>query len=146
MRLLAPHRVVIADGHHRYRTSLAYRESMRAAGPGPWDQLLMFLVDADLHGPSILPIHRLLLSLPPQAVLDAVAGDFEVRPAGRRPSWKPRWVPCPLTGPVSAWSDRDGAGCWSPPTRPPWRRRPASTGSRSTSRCCTARCWPSGWA
>jgi len=80
--LLAPHRVVIADGHHRYRTSLAYRESMRAAGPGPWDQLLMFLVDADLHGPSILPIHRLLLSLPPQAVLDAVAGDFEVRPAG----------------------------------------------------------------
>ena len=80
--LLAPHRVVIADGHHRYRTSLAYRESMRAAGPGPWDQLLMFLVDADLHGPSILPIHRLLLSLPPQAVLDAVAGDFKVRPAG----------------------------------------------------------------
>jgi uncharacterized protein (DUF1015 family) len=81
--LLAPHRVVIADGHHRYRTSLAYRESMRAAGPGPWDQLLMFLVDADLHGPSILPIHRLLLQLPPQAVLDALAGDFEARPAGR---------------------------------------------------------------
>jgi uncharacterized protein (DUF1015 family) len=81
--LLAERRVVIADGHHRYRTSLAYRESMRAAGPGPWDQLLMFLVDADLHGPSILPIHRLLLRVPPQAVLDAVAGDFEVRPAGR---------------------------------------------------------------
>jgi uncharacterized protein (DUF1015 family) len=79
--LLASHRVVIADGHHRYRTSLAYREAMRAAGPGPWDQLLMFLVDADLHGPSILPIHRLLLELPARAVLDALAEDFEARPA-----------------------------------------------------------------
>src|SRR5215218_5444365 len=50
-------RVLIADGHHRYRTSLAYRDAMRAAGggrPGPWDELLMFLVDADLHGPAVL--------------------------------------------------------------------------------------------
>jgi uncharacterized protein (DUF1015 family) len=81
--LLAGHRVLIADGHHRYRTSLAYRDAMRAAaGAGPWDQLLMFLVDADLHGPSIQPIHRLLVDLPARAVLEALAGDFEARPAG----------------------------------------------------------------
>ena len=80
--LLADRRVLIADGHHRYRTSLAYRDAMRAAGPGPWDQVLMFLVDADLHGPSIQPIHRLLVGLTADAMLDAVAEDFEARPAG----------------------------------------------------------------
>jgi uncharacterized protein (DUF1015 family) len=80
---LAGYRVLIADGHHRYRTSLAYREAMRAtAGPGPWDQVLMFLVDADLHGPSIEPIHRLLVDLPARAVLEALTEDFEARPAG----------------------------------------------------------------
>ncbi|HEX6678179.1 MAG TPA: DUF1015 domain-containing protein [Actinomycetes bacterium] len=80
--LLADRRVLIADGHHRYRTSLAYRDAMRAAGPGPWDEVLMFLVDADLHGPSIQPIHRLLVGLTAHAMLDAVAEDFEARPAG----------------------------------------------------------------
>jgi uncharacterized protein (DUF1015 family) len=80
--LLADQRVLIADGHHRYRTSLAYRDAMRAAaGPGPWDQVLMFLVDADLHGPSIQPIHRLLVEVPARTVLDALAQDFEARPA-----------------------------------------------------------------
>jgi uncharacterized protein (DUF1015 family) len=42
---MAGQRVLIADGHHRYRTSLAYRDAMRAASggqPGPWDELLMF--------------------------------------------------------------------------------------------------------
>ncbi len=80
--LLAGQRVLIADGHHRYRTSLAYRDAMRAAGPGPWDQVLMFLVDADLHGPSIQPIHRLLVGLPAHTVLDAITEDFEARPVG----------------------------------------------------------------
>jgi uncharacterized protein (DUF1015 family) len=80
--LLAGQRVLIADGHHRYRTSLSYRDAMRAAGSGPWDQVLMFLVDADLHGPSIQPIHRLLVGLPARVVLDAITEDFEARPAG----------------------------------------------------------------
>ncbi|MGH2717138.1 MAG: DUF1015 family protein, partial [Actinomycetota bacterium] len=33
--------LVIADGHHRYSASLAFRDEMRAAkGPGPWDATL----------------------------------------------------------------------------------------------------------
>jgi uncharacterized protein (DUF1015 family) len=83
-RLLADRRVLIADGHHRYRTSLAYRDAMRAAHPGrrgPWDELLMFLVDADLHGPAVLAIHRLLADLDGDAVLAGLDGDFEARPA-----------------------------------------------------------------
>jgi len=82
--LLADRQVLIADGHHRYRTSLAYRDAMRATRPGegPWDELLMLLVDADLHGPAVLPIHRLLAGLDGDAVLAGLEGDFEARPAG----------------------------------------------------------------
>jgi uncharacterized protein (DUF1015 family) len=83
-RLLADRRVLIADGHHRYRTSLAYRDAMRAARPGvagPWDELLMLLVDADLHGPAVLAIHRLLAGLDGEAVLAGLEADFHARPA-----------------------------------------------------------------
>ena len=82
---MAAQRVLIADGHHRYRTSLAYRDAMRAAGgdrPGPWDELLMFLVDADLHGPAVLAIHRLLADVDGPSVLAGLEGDFAVRQAG----------------------------------------------------------------
>jgi len=82
---MAAQRVLIADGHHRYRTSLAYRDAMRAAAggrPGPWDELLMFLVDADLHGPAVLAIHRLLTDVSGAAVLAGLEGDFAATPAG----------------------------------------------------------------
>jgi uncharacterized protein (DUF1015 family) len=82
---MASQRVLIADGHHRYRTSLAYRDAMRAAHdgrPGPWDELLMYLVDADLHGPAVLAIHRLLADVDGDAVLAGLEGDFAVRRAG----------------------------------------------------------------
>jgi uncharacterized protein (DUF1015 family) len=84
-RRMASQRVLIADGHHRYRTSLAYRDAMRAANggrPGPWDELLMFLVDADLHGPAVLAIHRLLADVDGATVLAGLEGDFDARPAG----------------------------------------------------------------
>ena len=54
--------LLIADGHHRYSVALAYRERMRAgSGPGPWDQMMMFVVDAALEDPPVLPIHRVAL-------------------------------------------------------------------------------------
>ncbi|HEU4897852.1 MAG TPA: DUF1015 domain-containing protein, partial [Actinomycetota bacterium] len=80
---MAGQRVLIADGHHRYRTSLAYRDAVRAANggrPGPWDELLMFLVDADLHGPAVLAIHRLLADVDGAGVLAGLEGDFDARP------------------------------------------------------------------
>ena len=79
---MAGQRVLIADGHHRYRTSLAYRDAMGSAngGPGPWDELLMFLVDADLHGPAVLAIHRLLADVDGAGVLAGLEGDFDARP------------------------------------------------------------------
>lgn len=57
--------LLIADGHHRYTVALRYREEMRAAqGPGPWDQIMMLLVDASTQDPPVLPIHRVVLSGP----------------------------------------------------------------------------------
>ena len=57
----AGRQVLVADGHHRYQTALAYREEMRADhGPGPWDSVMMLLVDAVTEEPPVLPIHRVL--------------------------------------------------------------------------------------
>jgi uncharacterized protein (DUF1015 family) len=54
--------LMIADGHHRYTVALAFREEMRAAaGPGPWDGIMMFVVDASAEDPPVLPIHRAIL-------------------------------------------------------------------------------------
>lgn len=60
---LADERLMIADGHHRYATALRYRDEMRTeAGPGPWDQVMMLLIDSTLEEPPVLPFHRLVVS------------------------------------------------------------------------------------
>jgi uncharacterized protein (DUF1015 family) len=52
--------LLIADGHHRYTTALAYREEMNAEhGPGPWDRMMMLVVDPS-EDPPVLPIHRVV--------------------------------------------------------------------------------------
>ena len=72
--------LLIADGHHRYQTALAHREELRAArGPGPWDAVLMLVVDAATEDPPVLPIHRLLRVDPvPELVGERVRGLEEV--------------------------------------------------------------------
>ncbi|HEU4355592.1 MAG TPA: DUF1015 domain-containing protein [Actinomycetota bacterium] len=58
---LSAETLMIADGHHRYATSLRYRDEMRAAhGPGPWDRVMMLLVDSAIEDPPVLPYHRVL--------------------------------------------------------------------------------------
>lgn len=67
-RPLAGGSLMIADGHHRYTVALAFQEEMRAlSGPGPWDGMMVFLVDASAEDPPVLPIHRAVLGhgLPP---------------------------------------------------------------------------------
>jgi uncharacterized protein (DUF1015 family) len=55
--------LMIADGHHRYATALRYRDERRAEhGAGPWDSTMMFLVDAALEDPPVLPYHRIQLA------------------------------------------------------------------------------------
>jgi uncharacterized protein (DUF1015 family) len=51
------HQLVIADGHHRYETALAYRRE-RDRGPGPQDAVMCLCVDADCEEIEVLPYHR----------------------------------------------------------------------------------------
>jgi uncharacterized protein (DUF1015 family) len=80
-------KLIIADGHHRYETALAYRNERRAADsavddkdrrtgaeagsglPAPYDSVMMTFVDMDRSdkdrmGLVILPTHRLVFGLP----------------------------------------------------------------------------------
>jgi uncharacterized protein (DUF1015 family) len=53
--------VFIADGHHRYETSMAYREFMentRTNMEEPFDYVSMYFSNADDPGMTILPTHR----------------------------------------------------------------------------------------
>lgn len=57
--------LVIADGHHRYETALAYRDECRAAGAAdgddaPHEWILVGLANAFAPGSLLLPIHRLV--------------------------------------------------------------------------------------
>jgi uncharacterized protein (DUF1015 family) len=57
---LAPESLMIADGHHRYSMALRYRDEMRAEhGSGPWDRVMMFIADAAVQEPPVLPFHRI---------------------------------------------------------------------------------------
>jgi uncharacterized protein (DUF1015 family) len=69
-RFLAPRPLVIADGHHRYETALAYQAERRAAGAAGRagrdgaDQIFVYLANAYAAGSLLLPIHRLLVRAP----------------------------------------------------------------------------------
>jgi uncharacterized protein (DUF1015 family) len=63
-RRLADAWVLIADGHHRYESALAYRESRRAEGRDDAGCLLVYLCSLEDAGLRIFPIHRLVHSLP----------------------------------------------------------------------------------
>jgi uncharacterized protein (DUF1015 family) len=57
----ADHPLLIADGHHRYQTALTFQREMRESrGPGPWDAVMMLVVDGASEDPPVLPIHRVL--------------------------------------------------------------------------------------
>lgn len=67
-RLMREHTIFIADGHHRYQTMLSFRDEMRRRHPGagrdaPWEFILMFLVNSEHQGLTILPTHRVLHDL-----------------------------------------------------------------------------------
>ncbi len=63
--------VFIADGHHRYEISLAYRNERRAADPTAngtqqaFDFVLTYLASTRDEGLAVLPTHRLLRAVPP---------------------------------------------------------------------------------
>jgi uncharacterized protein (DUF1015 family) len=68
-REMADKKLVIADGHHRYETALAYRDERRAkAGrvdpDAPYEKVMMTLFNTAGKGLTILPTHRVVANVP----------------------------------------------------------------------------------
>jgi uncharacterized protein (DUF1015 family) len=99
-RAMQDKKLVIADGHHRYETALAYRNERReeariaASGPGreksgiaalaheaPYERAMMTFFNMDSPGLVILPTHRVvhgLASFNADTFLRGAAGYFEM--------------------------------------------------------------------
>jgi uncharacterized protein (DUF1015 family) len=79
-RLMADKKLLIADGHHRYETALAFRNENPGL-PGA-DRVMMTFVNMHSAGLKILATHRLVNGVGgegfPDGFLRAAAADFEV--------------------------------------------------------------------
>src|SRR5690606_31090869 len=66
-REIGDKQLVIADGHHRYETALAFRDEMRqergTADAGAYEWLMTTLVNMDGPGMTVLPTHRVVSHL-----------------------------------------------------------------------------------
>ena len=78
--LMADKKLLIADGHHRYETALAFRNENPNL-PGA-DRVMMTFVNMHSPGLQILATHRLVNGIPtegfPDGFLDSASSDFEV--------------------------------------------------------------------
>lgn len=92
-RIMEDKGVFIADGHHRYETSLNYREEMRKQGKkcgelNTYENTMVTLINMEDKGLTILPTHRLIHSLDynPKNLLPQLSEYFEItqHPASER--------------------------------------------------------------
>lgn len=64
---MADKKLIIADGHHRYETSLNYRNEMRQKPAhrdgAPYECVMMTFVNMDSSGMVVLPTHRVVFGL-----------------------------------------------------------------------------------
>ena len=80
---MADKKLIIADGHHRYETALAYRNEQDGPPNSPSQFVMMTLVNMDSKGLVILPTHRVVHSLENfdrAKLLDGARKFFEVVP------------------------------------------------------------------
>lgn len=79
----------IADGHHRFQTSVTFYQEclaagMKPVGPESFDKRMVALFNMDAEGLRILPTHRGVARLPGldlEAILRRLERDFEVKPS-----------------------------------------------------------------
>lgn len=78
--LMADKKLLIADGHHRYETAIAFRNE--SPGLKGADRMMMSFVNMHSAGLKILATHRLVDGLPaeglPETFLQAASGDFQI--------------------------------------------------------------------
>ena len=103
-RTMSRLKIYIADGHHRYQTMLTIRDEMRRrypeAGPdAPWEFIMMFLVNTEHEGLTILPTHRMLHNITVESIYSlgqAILEHFHVKKYsfrdGEESEMRRRWL------------------------------------------------------
>jgi uncharacterized protein (DUF1015 family) len=99
-RFVSSRSVVIADGHHRYETALAYRDEQRgfATSPdpaAPYESTLAYFANAYAPGSLLLPIHRVVK----KEACPAPPTDAEW--AAALPGWSEKAIPLTDTEKIS---------------------------------------------
>lgn len=87
VRVIRDKKIILADGHHRYESSLAYKhkrqaENPRHSGNEGYNFHLMYLTNTENGDLRILPTHRLIMKLPKfhqEEVVGKLHDDFEIR-------------------------------------------------------------------
>ena len=79
---LADKSILIADGHHRYETSINFRnlkrkETGKNSGPMPWDYVMTYLSRGEGQGLVINPTHRMARNVGGN-LIDNLREDFEL--------------------------------------------------------------------
>ena len=85
---IAPQKIILADGHHRYEGSLVYRKKMMEHNPNHtgeegYNYHMMYLTNADSDDLRILPTHRLIKDIPDfseEWILKQLQEDFIIKP------------------------------------------------------------------
>jgi len=92
-QLMADKKLLIADGHHRYETALAFRNENPGL-PGA-DRVMMTFVNMHSPGLKILATHRLVSGLDAEGLADrfmrAAAAGFQVEEIGSLDALKRAW-------------------------------------------------------
>ena len=75
--------IFIADGHHRYETSLEFKnemteKGMHNTGKEPFNYVMMFLVNMEDDGLTILPTHRLTKIGKSKSIKDVLKKYFDI--------------------------------------------------------------------
>ncbi len=90
--LMADKKLIIADGHHRYETALAFRDEN--GGLHGTDRMLMTFVNLHSPGLRILATHRVVSNLPEidlEAILERARQEFRVEKLSSLEQLRARW-------------------------------------------------------
>jgi uncharacterized protein (DUF1015 family) len=107
--------LLIADGHHRYETALAYMAEREGQDDAPAEWTMMYLANAASPGLQIYPTHRIVLGVP-AAARDALPGALEG--LGFRVEARPGDDPPALVRTLDAAGEHPAAVVWRPGAEP----------------------------
>ncbi len=102
----------IADGHHRYTTSLAYAKEH---GPGPWNRIMAVVAPATGSGLRVAPYHRYFEE---SARLEGASDAFDIEPSSPEVPEQPGSLTVVAGGSAFLLTPRaDAVAMLSPPLR-----------------------------